>query len=226
MPTAALREACIESNLYAEDATQDIKYLKMRSDRIKISRRQLVTAASAVGLLSSAVWYRTVLNKKLNDEQTAANNNSPNTTETASSLCSSRNIIGVGLQGEYFQQNNFGGKPLMVRTDRLLDSSQLQFSQDTKSVRWSGWVKAPISGLHRFHFDHPDARILVSKVDFSLDKQKSTEPIDMKVGSFYPIELHLSNVEKVTDSPLRLEWTPPHGYRYLISPAMLFLPIG
>ena len=191
----------------------------------KLSRRKLVTAVSAAGLLSSVVWYRDIFSQQSSNEKTA-NKNLPNVNETASSLCSSRNIIGVGLRGEYFSQKDFNGQPLMVRTDRLLDSSQMQFSQDAKSARWSGWVKAPLSGPHRFHFDHPDARILVSRVDFSSNNQEAAAPIDMKVGSFYAIELHFSNLENVGSSPFRLEWAPPHGYRYPISPAMLFPPMG
>src|SRR4051794_5957829 len=80
-------------------------------------------------------------------------------------MCSADNAAGVGLRGEYFAAERLAGAPLLVRLDKSIDfDASLDWPgadrpQRPRSVRWSGWVKPPLSGRYRFHAGTPDARI-------------------------------------------------------------------
>lgn len=146
--------------------------------------------------------------------------------------CSPRNAAGAGLRGEYFERENRAGQPLLVRTDGVVACeavwalAQQPSGLLARSARWNGWVKAPLPGRYRFHFDHADARIVVGAVDFSLHAS-APQPagLDMAAGRFYPITVELDRIGE-PGGKAQLEWTPPHGHRFLVSRAMLFLPMA
>jgi beta-glucosidase len=63
------------------------------------------------------------------------------------------NGSGNGLWGEYYENADFSGKPILARTDAKLDFWWFHFanrdvSPDEFSVRWSGKLTAPESGLY------------------------------------------------------------------------------
>jgi hypothetical protein len=161
----------------------------------------------------------------------AASSRTPQAEETAL-LCSPRNAAGVGLRGEYYERENRAGQPLLVRTDGVVATEAVSaLAQQpggllARSARWNGWVKAPLPGLYRFHFDHADARVVVGAMDFSLHAA-TPQPagLDMTAGRFYPITVELNRIGE-PGGKAQLEWTPPHGHRFLISRAMLFLPMA
>ena len=196
----------------------------MSSDKyMTVSRRRWSLSVAAMGVIAVMGVRQDLFGRDEGNKQ-RTKTTSLNPTEELGTLCSNRNAIGVGLRGEYFSQNYWRGVPLLVRTDGILDSNILQFSESIRSVRWRGWVKATVSGPHRFHFDHPQSRITVAGSDFSLHVESPAQPIDLSAGRFYEISLELPLREKNETSPFRLEWTPPHGYRYPIAQTMLFLP--
>jgi hypothetical protein len=45
----------------------------------------------------------------------------------------------------------------------------------------------------------------------------------MAAGRFYPIQIELARSAAV-EQALRLEWTAPHGARYVVPKALLFAP--
>lgn len=147
-----------------------------------------------------------------------------------SELCSGANIVGVGLRGEYFAAPHWQGQPLLVRTDVAVDFAGLADLPNESgqalpaSVRWSGWIKAPTSGSYRFHLQPSQARMSISRQDVkAADSVAESEPVEMVAGRFYPIQVEVDEL-KEGQLPVRLEWTAPHGARYLIPRALLNLP--
>ncbi|MBC7958098.1 MAG: hypothetical protein H7Y33_19780 [Cytophagales bacterium] len=140
--------------------------------------------------------------------------------------CSGRNMGGVGLKGDYFAHVAMQGEPLLSRVDGTVEFDASfdwpieKLPSRPRAARWQGWVKVPLSGRYRFH-GGPSAAITVSALPMAGPLAAPDATLDMAAGSFYPIvmEVDLTNATHV-----RLEWTAPHGLRYVIPRALLFLP--
>jgi hypothetical protein len=144
-------------------------------------------------------------------------------------LCSAANATGTGLRGEYFARTAGKGEPLLVRVDATIDfDSSFEWpaqraSQRPGAVRWTGWVKPPVSGRYRFHLDQPSARVLVSRQVLAGEGAAPDSAIELEAGRFYPVLLEVDRLESISGR-LRFEWTAPHGARYLVPRALLFTP--
>jgi hypothetical protein len=144
-------------------------------------------------------------------------------------MCSGANAAGVGLRGEYYAREHWRGSPALVRTDsaidfdRSLDWPSSKSGDRPRSVRWTGWVKPPITGRYRFHADAPGARVVVSTL--VLAGAGAQRDIEMAAGRFYPITMEMSlNANSSNTQRIQLEWTAPHGARFLVPRALLYLP--
>jgi len=144
-------------------------------------------------------------------------------------LCSGKNAAGVGLRGEYFASEGCAGAPLLVRLDTAIDfDATLDWPGERRdarprSVRWSGWVKPPIAGRYRFHAGVSAARIVVARQSLAGPDAPAQADIELAAGRFYPIAMEVDRVAAV-DSRIRLEWTAPHGARFAVPRALLYLP--
>ncbi|WP_310306965.1 PA14 domain-containing protein [Hydrogenophaga laconesensis] len=144
-------------------------------------------------------------------------------------ICSAANAVGVGLRGEYFTQPFLRGKAALVRVDETIDfdaSIKRPGSGDVPalgSVRWSGWIKPPMSGSYRFHADAPNMQVLVARNVVAGVDAPPDGKVELAAGRFYPVEVI---VNKIADSgaPVKLEWTAPHGARYVVPRALLNVP--
>lgn len=145
-----------------------------------------------------------------------------------SELCSGANVVGVGLKAEYFAESGWRGAPVLSRTETSVDFMGLADLPEPlratppRAVRWSGWVKAPTNGVYRFHVQPGQARVTISRLDVQAGSAQ-TQGVDMVAGRFYPITVELDGLDEAV-WPVRLEWTAPHGARYLIPRALLNLP--
>jgi hypothetical protein len=143
-------------------------------------------------------------------------------------ICTAANAVGVGLRGEYFSEASLRGPASLVRVDSVVDFSPSMdwptgIAARPASVRWSGWIKPPLSGRYRFHADAPNMKVLVAR---NLVAGVGAAPdgiVDMAAGRFYPIEIIVSQITN-SDARIRLEWTAPHGARYVVPKALLHLP--
>lgn len=146
-----------------------------------------------------------------------------------SDLCSSANVVGTGLRGEYFAQNTKQNAPLFVRTDPTVDFDSTFDRNETsahprlESARWTGWVKPPVSGVYRFHVDQPLARLVIARQVMLGADAPPNASVELGAGRFYPIELEVNGLREMKGR-LRLEWTAPHGARFLVPRALLFVP--
>lgn len=144
-------------------------------------------------------------------------------------VCMASNAAGVGLRGEYFAASGLKGDPVMVRVDDVVDFDDSIRAENSSagagigSVRWTGWVKAPISGRYRFHADAPGVRITVARTVVAGVGASGQVEMDLAAGRFYPIEVVLLEVSP-SEKRIRLEWTAPHGARYVVPKSLLHLP--
>lgn len=143
-------------------------------------------------------------------------------------ICSAANAVGVGLRGEYFAEPSLGGPAVLVRVDGVVDFDSSMgwpsgLAARPASVRWSGWIKPPLSGGYRFHADAPNMKVLVARKLVAGEGVAPDEKVDLAAGRFYPIEIIVSQLTS-SDKRIRLEWTAPHGARYVVSKALLHLP--
>ena len=143
-------------------------------------------------------------------------------------ICSAANAVGVGLRGEYFSEPSLQGDVALVRVDGVVDfDSSMDWPAglvaQPASVRWSGWVKPPLSGGYRFHADAPHMKVLVARNVVAGEGASPDDTVDLAAGRFYPIEIIVTQLTS-SDKRIRLEWTAPHGARYVVSKALLHLP--
>lgn len=145
-------------------------------------------------------------------------------------MCSGSNTAGVGLQGEYFASEQCQGPLLMARVDGPVDFDQsLDWPAERQqerplSVRWSGWVKPPLSGSYRFHANASSgARITVAKQVLTGQGANDGAKVELAAGRYHPITLEVARLD-LGDQRLRLEWTAPHGSRFIVPRALLYLP--
>ncbi len=143
-------------------------------------------------------------------------------------ICSAANAVGVGLRGEYFSEPSLRGEVALVRVDGVVDfDSSMDWppglAARPASVRWSGWVKPPLSGGYRFHADAPNMKVLVARNVVAGEGASPDGTVDLAAGRFYPIEIIVTQLTS-SDKRIRLEWTAPHGARYVVSKALLHLP--
>ncbi|HEX6707041.1 MAG TPA: PA14 domain-containing protein [Albitalea sp.] len=142
-------------------------------------------------------------------------------------LCSSANVAGVGLRGEYFADEGCRGPALLIRQDATIDfDASLDWpaerrDQRPRSVRWTGWVKPPLPGRYRFHPGTSEAQVQVSRQRVA--GPDADDGIELAAGRFYPIAIELDRIAPGA-ADVRLEWTAPHGARFLVPRALLYLP--
>jgi len=146
------------------------------------------------------------------------------------SLCSNSNPTGVGLRGEYFAKEKFQGAPLLVRTDAGIDfdsnfdwRAESGGSQAPKSVRWTGWVRPPVTGRYRFHVQAEGATITVARKLLTGSNDPSDAYVELHAGRYAPVMIEMSQVP-VGAERIRFEWTTPYGARFVVPRALLFTP--
>ena len=146
-------------------------------------------------------------------------------------MCSAKNVAGVGLRGEYFASQRDQRSALLVRVDPTIDFSPdldwpaSNVSARPRFARWSGWIKPPMSGRYRFHFPVPGGRVSVSQQALVGQNVAADASIELAAGRFYPVQVELDlEVAVRPEGLIQLEWTAPHGARYLIPRSLLYLP--
>ncbi len=192
-----------------------------------LARRVLIAACLGAGLFLAARWTGGDTPSPGGADDLAAAELS-RAAERAN-MCTAANATGVGLRGEYFAQESWQGAAMLVRVDASVDfGASLDWpaeraSERPRSVRWSGWLKAPISGFYRFHADAPDQRVLVGRQLLAGAGAAPEARLEMAAGRFYPVVVEVSRLVD-SNARLRLEWTAPHGARFVVPRALLYLP--
>ncbi|OYY65287.1 MAG: hypothetical protein B7Y51_03320 [Burkholderiales bacterium 28-67-8] len=140
-------------------------------------------------------------------------------------LCSAANPEGVGLQAEYFAAADCTGPAILSRVEGPveLDAATVWPQGSPGSARWRGWVKPPLPGKYVFHADHPGAKIVVARQVFQGGDDAISNQIELEAGRYYPVLLEVHGLN-ISMTGVRLEWTAPHGMRFVVPRALLYLP--
>ena len=198
------------------------------ADNRAVQGRRAVLWAGA-GLLLSTSVVRASTATPARSEPSRGGSSALGESARQADLCSSANAIGVGLRGEYFSADGWRGHPDAVRTDTTVNfDSPTELSracglQQIGSVRWTGWVRAHVSGRFRFEGGSPRVRVVVSNLDQSGPQVNSTAGIQLSAGRYYPVRVELDRVS-TAQLVVSLQWTAPYGARYIIPRELLFLP--
>ncbi len=131
-----------------------------------------------------------------------------------------------GLKGEYFDNREMKGKPILVRTDAELNFDWGAFSPapaltpQNYSVRWTGKLTAPVSGKYLLGAAgngglrvFVDGKLLIE--DFVNRKTKTiTKEINLESGRAYDIRVDYVAGQN-TVAAAKLIWSPPNGEQTL-----------
>ena len=135
----------------------------------------------------------------------------------ADALSSASNGATVpGLLAEYFDNNRLEGQPRIVRTDSRMDFRWTLSSPgrgipfDWYSVRWTGLLKVPQSGVKRIAIEGNDGYRLYLDGRLLIDNWKKQsygtriEAIDLRPGS--SVDIRLEYFESTGNARLKLMW--------------------
>lgn len=141
----------------------------------------------------------------------------------------------VGMLGEYFVSAEFRGSPAATRIDPAINfnwgtrSPAYGVPNNWFSVRWTGQVLAPVSGLYTFYVNADNGvrlwinggKVIDHWTPHNLLKDSSA-PIAMEAGKTYTIRLEYS-VRSATSS-IALSWSYPGRVESVIPQQLLYPP--
>lgn len=129
-----------------------------------------------------------------------------------------------GLRGEYFDNPSLAGKPRLIRTDERIDfgwsfnSPGREIPVDWYSIRWTGRITAPSTGVHRIGVEGNDGYRLYVDGSLMIDNWKkqsfraSLADVRFAPGSAHAIRLEYfetagsTKVKLVWDSGVESDW--------------------
>jgi hypothetical protein len=144
---------------------------------------------------------------------------------------------GGGIKGEYYNNMNLSGIPVLVRTDPQINfywnpgpNPPPGINEDSFSVRWTGEVEAAFSEPVTFITGSDDGVRLyfdgVLIIDDWTDHDRtenSSEPIELVTGQSY--EIVMEGYENAGEAEWQLYWQSPSMPRQLVPQAALSPPI-
>ena len=140
-----------------------------------------------------------------------------------------------GLQGQYYDNSNFTNLKL-TRTDSTINfnwgagSPNAAIGTDTFSVRWTGQVQTPTSGVYTFFTQSDDGirlwvngqQIINNWTNHSVTENKGT--ITLAAGQKYDIKLEY--YDNTGSAVAKLLWSGPSVTKQIIPQSQLFAPVA
>jgi beta-glucosidase len=126
-----------------------------------------------------------------------------------------------GLVGEYYDNPSFAGEPILRRVDRIVDFCWKDGTPlggrwgDPFSVRWTGEVIPPESGVYRLGISGHSGYKLYLEGELLADSESIHHPhhlvqeLALEAGRLY--QLRLEYVSRRLDPQVQLLWAPPHA---------------
>lgn len=138
---------------------------------------------------------------------------------------------GTGLYGEYFDNSNLTNRKA-TRTDATVNfnwetgSPHPQIGADTFSVRWTGWVHAPVTGVYTFYTTSDDGVRLWVNNQLLINNwtnhgvTENNGSISLTAGKKYDIRLEF--YENTGAALITLSWLPPGQSKQIIPQTRLY----
>ena len=139
---------------------------------------------------------------------------------------------GNGLKGEYFNNLSLSGSPALTRTDTTVNfdfgngSYVTGGPTDTFSARWTGKVKATVSGNYTFSTNSDDGVRLYVNGNLIINNWTDHGPtlntsaaVNLTAGQQYDIKMEF--YENGVGAIAQLFWTPPGGSRVVLPQSQL-----
>ncbi len=135
-----------------------------------------------------------------------------------------------GLRGEYFNNKDLQGAPVVTRTDRQLDfdwftnSPVPQLPVDNFSVRWTGKIVPPVSGTYQLGARADDGVRIYIDDQLFIDAWRDggaktvTKPIELQAGREYKIRIEY--YDRYASASAKLIWSPPQLAKTLFDEAI------
>lgn len=138
---------------------------------------------------------------------------------------------GSGLYGEYFDNKDLTARRL-VRNDATVNfdwgsgSPDPAIGSDGFSVRWSGWIQAPVSGSHQFHTVSDDGvRLWVNDqliINNWSDHGATENSGSITLEATKKYDIRLEYYENGGAALIKLSWTPPGQAKQIIPQNRLY----
>lgn len=130
-----------------------------------------------------------------------------------------------GLKGEYFDNIELTGKPVVTRVDQQVDfdwnaaAPVPEVKASTFGVRWTGTVTPPVPGKYEFSFRGEaktacvflDGKQVMAEQAQSKKHSRRAGPfaLDLSDGRPHDLRIEYSHHAQLFDAGLSFEWTPP-----------------
>src|SRR5215217_4374285 len=126
---------------------------------------------------------------------------------------------GHGMKGEYFNNKDLEGQATVTRTDEQVNfdwftnSPVPQLNTDNFSVRWTGQIVPPVSGLYQLGMRSDDGVRLYLDDKLFIDDWRDrsartvTAPVQLEADRRYKIRIDY--YDRYASATAKLVWTPP-----------------
>lgn len=137
---------------------------------------------------------------------------------------------GGGLTGSYYRNNEWKGRPTIVRTDSDIDftwgdgAPDKRFPNDRFTVEWRGKLVAPATGDYLFSADVDDVIELKIGDQPLMEAQYGAKEMGKRtLEAGKPVAFLAKYREEGGEAKARIYWTPPGGSKQMI-PRSAFQP--
>jgi hypothetical protein len=150
--------------------------------------------------------------------------------EVRGEMCSGRNLKGTGVRMEVFASADTTARPVQSGLVPVLDMNVTPSAPLTAGqvVRWSGWIKSPATGKHRFQLPTGVTGRLVLSRAVVLDSATTgsdTAGIDLEEARLYPFTLVVTAGKNAADAGMwLLSWSSPAQQSQPVTRGSLFPP--
>ncbi|MEP0367412.1 MAG: glycoside hydrolase family 3 C-terminal domain-containing protein [Cyclobacteriaceae bacterium] len=132
----------------------------------------------------------------------------------------------TGLRGQYFQNENWSGEPVLDRVDPMVDfiwvERPFEMKSDTFSVRWTGQITPESSGKYRIGLRACNVGKLYLNdqlvLEFSDDHDPNMEYHDLQLTAGEPVSVRIDYYNFHADPQVQLLWSALE--EDLITPAL------
>ncbi len=124
-----------------------------------------------------------------------------------------------GVKAAYYTNSSFSGRPNLSRTDKNIDFYWIntmpteEFDRENFSVKWTGYLKAPVSGQYSLGlYGYSDCKLYVNdsllcKVNNPHEPEQDYKAIDLKAGQVYKITIDYISTKSAPT--IQLKWSRP-----------------